>query len=135
VVAEEPSEPAEPGEISASERALETSASEGVLDTAWEKVEADWEDDDVHQKFVALCDTLGRLDEAGARYRAIAAEDESRAARAEKSIKMVIARAMIGLQAMQSEPTDRPRKIIYGVGLLVAATLLIVTLLAWTGAF
>ncbi|MBW2460321.1 MAG: hypothetical protein JRH11_01660, partial [Deltaproteobacteria bacterium] len=41
------------------------------IDVAWNEVEGAWDDRDAHKRFVALCQSLGRLPEAGRRYREV----------------------------------------------------------------
>lgn len=58
---------------------------------AWSRVEAAWEDDDEHRRFVALCVALERLPEAGQRYRKIRDRDATRKDEAQRRIDQLIA--------------------------------------------
>jgi hypothetical protein len=85
-----------------------------ALDAAWASVQAHWDDDAAHKRFVALAMTLDRLPEAGRRYRAEreraeAAGDEARAASARKRIDALLAAATQRMLATRTAP-DAPRR-------------------------
>ncbi len=103
------------------------------LDTAWERVEGSWTDDELHRKFLALCETLGRLDEAGRRYRAVRDTDPSRRESAETRIDQLLTRAMSSLELTRSEPSARPRRILNFFAAFVAVGLLATALYFWLG--
>ncbi|MAQ14876.1 MAG: hypothetical protein CMN30_08780 [Sandaracinus sp.] len=96
--------------------------SEEPLEVAWERVEAEWAEDEAHLRFISLCQVLGRLDEAGARYRAVREADPERADEAARRIDQVVARALATLHAQRVEtPPKRNRRLL----LLVAIGLFI----------
>jgi hypothetical protein len=74
---------------------------------AWAELQAHWDEDRAHRKFIAFCAAQGALSEAGKRYRAVRDGDESRAADAKKRIDAVLASAM---QSMEGLRTARPRR-------------------------
>ena len=84
--------------------APEPSSSEDPIETAWAAVEADWESADAHKKFLALCDSLDRLAEAGKRYRAAKEKDASRRAGADKHIEQLLGLAMKRVRVDKVEP-------------------------------
>jgi len=104
------------------------------LEAAWRRAEEAWDDDEVHRKFVALCVALGRLEVAGRRYRTIRDTDPARRAVAEQRIEWVIAQAMATLELTKTDPDPRPRRRLFWVALLVAATLVGAALWVWLDA-
>ena len=84
------------------------------------RVLAGWANDDRHATFINLCDALGRLDDAGARYRDVAHSTPERALDAQRYIGRVIARALVKLQVHRAPPSPKPRR-----ALLLAAALLV----------
>lgn len=103
------------------------------LDTAWERVERSWTDEALHRKFLALCEALGRLDEAGRRYGAVRDTDPSRRESAVAHIEQLITRAMSSLEFTRSEPSARPRRILNVFAVVVAVALLATALYFWLG--
>ena len=81
------------------------------LDEAWARVEERWDDREAHRKFVGLCSTLGRLPEAGRRYREVRDNhpDPERRAEAERHIDRLLGFAMQSLEVMRTEPPRRAR--------------------------
>ncbi len=107
---------------------------EETLETAWQKAEEAWDDDEAHRKFVALCVAFGRLEVAGGRYRAIRDSDPQRRAAAEERIEWVLAQAMATLELTKSEPDPRPKRRLLWVALVVAAALVGTALWVWLDA-
>ena len=92
-------------------------------------MEADWGDEEAHRRFIGLCDVMGRLDEAGARYRTVREGDPARAEEAGRRIDQVVARALVTLQAERSEPTEgAPRWLLW---LAVALSLGVIAFTMW----
>ena len=80
------------------------------IDEAWERVEADWGDQDSHRRFVAVCVALNRLPEAGKRYRVVREADPARREDAEKRIDGLIALAAQQLQDTRVIPAGDEHK-------------------------
>ena len=69
------------------------------IDEAWGQVEADWGSEEAHRRFIAMCAALGRLPEAGRRYRQVRADDPARSEDASRHIDALIAMATQQLEA------------------------------------
>ncbi|HEY6879220.1 MAG TPA: hypothetical protein VI299_14440 [Polyangiales bacterium] len=80
-------------------------SSEATIEAAWEALEASWNDDAAHRRFVALCSARGSLAEAGARSRAVAEGDPARRERAKRQVAAVMAAALVLLE--QSRPPTK----------------------------
>jgi hypothetical protein len=95
------------------------------LREAWEKVDRAWDDPEAHRRFLALCRALGRLPEAGRRYREVREADPSRAASAEAQIDALLAAAMIEMQAHRAPPpAASARRWLTGAALVLLLALL-----------
>ena len=70
------------------------------IEEAWATVEAAWGDDDAHRRFLGVCMALGRLPEAGKRYRRVRESDPARAEVAAEQIDR-----LLGLATQQLEGT------------------------------
>lgn len=100
------------------------------VDRAWAEVLAAWGDDAAHKKLVALCAALGRLPEAGKRYREIRDSDPSRRAEAQKRIEQLLAAAMARLEVERAPRDDRSkRRLLFVVAL--ALMLAMIGAAAW----
>ncbi|MDH5493419.1 MAG: hypothetical protein OEY14_15810 [Myxococcales bacterium] len=82
-------------------------AEDPLLDEAWARLEAEWGAPQAHRRFVALCASLGRLAEAGARYRVVRMGDPERREQAEEGIEIVLEHAMRSLSQIRTEPSRR----------------------------
>lgn len=107
------------------------------IDTAWAQVQDRWGDDEAHARFLTLCVQLGRMPEAGRRYREVrerhaggTAEDEARAAEAQHRIDKLVGFAMANMMQQRTEPSTAPRRTLT----IVAAVLMLASILAatWT---
>lgn len=105
-----------------------------ALEAAWARAEAEWDDDDAHRKFIALCAGFGRLDAAGGRYRAVRESDPERAEVAKKQIDRIVAHAMATLQVTRTEPSERPRRSLLLAALVLMIGLLSIALWVWLDA-
>lgn len=105
-----------------------SSVADESLEEAWTLVEEGWEDDGAHKRFIALCDAVGRLDEAGARYRAVQESDEKRAPEAKRRIDQIVVRALATLQAQRLDPPDRPRRTLFWVAVFVFLAICLTTM-------
>ena len=93
-----------------------------AVEEGWARVEEAWDDDAAHRRFISLCATLGRLDEAGGRYRAIRdARDDPRADAAKKRIDQLFAVAMRSLEAHRTPPPEKrnTKLLFFAIGLFV----------------
>ena len=98
------------------------------LEEAWAQVQRRWDDDRVHQRFIAVCDAVGRLDEAGARYREVREQDPERATEAKRRIDQIVTRALATLQAQRVDPPKRPRRGLFWVSVLVFLAISLTTI-------
>ena len=82
--------------------------SDDPVEATWQEVLASFDDEAAHKKFLTLCAGLGRLGDAGARYRAIKdAPDDPRAAMASAQVERLLALAMQNLDGLKSPPPDK----------------------------
>ena len=70
------------------------------IDEAWATVEAAWADEEAHRRFLGICMALGRLPDAGSRYRQVRESDPARAEVAAEQIDR-----LLGLATQQLEGT------------------------------
>ncbi len=98
------------------------------LRTAWEAVESDWENDDAHKRFLALCAASERLAVAGRRYRRVLDTDPARAAGAERRMQTLLTLATEQLLRHKTPPAEKgtPRLTLVAIG--VAAVIIGMTL-------
>lgn len=103
---------------------IETPPEVDPLARAWSEIDAHWTDEARHEQALVIADTLDRLGDLGARYRA-AREDPERAALAEKFSKAILARALGRLRATPKTPEkNRLEWVFMGLSFaLVAAAL------------
>ena len=106
-----------------------------ALEAAWEKVLEEWDDDDSHRKLIALCQSFGRLDFAGSRYREIANDEgDERHLVAKKQIDRILAAAMATLETTKTEPSPAPRRKVLLFALLMATALILFAMWVYTEA-
>jgi hypothetical protein len=100
-----------------------------VVESAWQRVLREWEDEKAHKAFLMLCASTGQLAEAGRRYRDVRERDPERAEVAKAQIDRVLGLAMQSLSTLKTEPTQRSARtkmllIAMGVsGAMIAAAL------------
>lgn len=80
------------------------------IDEAWTRVEANWGDEAAHRRFVGVCVALGRLPEAGRRYREVRETDPARSEDAARRIDALIVLATQQLQDTRVAPTGLEHK-------------------------
>lgn len=97
---------------------------EETIEAAWTALTASWDKEDAHLKFLALCETLGRLDAAGLHYRKVAESDGPQAEEAKKRIDQIMAVAMSTIQALRKEPSRGARSLVLMLGVVLAVVLL-----------
>lgn len=90
-----------------SERALDGERAIDPVSEAWRAVEADWSSTEAHRRFLAVCDSLDRLAEAGRRYRIVKETDPNRRAAAEARIEELLGLAMKRVRLDRTEPSQR----------------------------
>ena len=96
---------------------------------AWQKVEAAWDDDDAHRRFVALCESQGLLGEAGRLYRAVRDTDPARSAAAKKRIDYVLAAALRTMEVTRTTPAAA-KSVVRTVSIVVALSVVALALMA-----
>lgn len=102
------------------------------IDAAWRQLEAQWDDEAAHKKFLALCAASDRLAEAGRRYREVSEGDPARADVAAAQIDRLLGLAMQNLQALKTEPNPRSGKtVMFLIALGVSLALVVTALGAW----
>jgi len=105
-----------------------------ALEAAWAKVEESWDDPTAHDKLVALCASLGRLEFAGRRYREVRERDPERAARAQQSIDRIVALAMQTLELHRDPAPPSPKRILLPVAFLLVTALVGTAIWVWLDA-
>lgn len=82
-----------------------------ALEAAWGKLLEDFADEDAHRRFQALASTLGKLPEAGARYRKVRDDDADPAKKevARRQIERLLGLAMQSL-AVEKSPPRKPQQ-------------------------
>ena len=80
------------------------------IDEAWTRVESNWGDEGAHRRFVGVCVALGRLPEAGKRYRRIRDVDPARSEEAARHIDRLIALATQQLEDTRVVPATTEHK-------------------------
>ncbi len=105
---------------------------EDPVEAAWQHVLEHWKEEAAHEAFLALCADLGRLAEAGRRYRAVMdqSDDPERAAEASSYVDRVLG---LAVTLMRSERSDASRFVRRGkLVLYLLATLFFLATGAWT---
>lgn len=106
------------------------------IETAWQTLVADWDDEGAHKKFLALCQATDQLGEAGRRYRAVKDANDARAERAQAQIDQVLGLAMQNLADLKTEPPPkRTKSIMFLVAFAVSASIIIGSLWAMLRSF
>ena len=102
------------------------------VEAAWQHVLEHWEEEAAHEAFLALCADLGRLGDAGRRYRAVqeTSDDPERVADARRYVDRVLG---LAVTLMQAERSDASRLVRQGkLVLYLLATLFFLATGAWT---
>jgi uncharacterized protein YfiM (DUF2279 family) len=92
-----------------------TGGDEAPYERAWQEVEAHWEDDEVHRRFLALCSATGALAEAGRRYRTVSERDPARRARAQARLDAVLGAAFATLDLARPAKVRRRSRLFWAV--------------------
>lgn len=99
------------------------------MELAWTGVTRAWESDAVHERFLSLCASLDRLDDAGRRYRGVReGADPGRRAEAERRIEALLGLAMQRLRVERTE--KRPRGPFLLVAIILSLSITICALFA-----
>jgi hypothetical protein len=98
-----------------------------ALDGLWAKVEADWENDAAHARFLDQAAVLGTLDIAAARYRQRLKKDADPRAQAALDRAVRLALEIQGVQAPDPGLSKLARLIKF-TGILIAVGLFVATL-------
>ena len=85
------------------------------FDRAFAEVEAHWDQEAAHRKFIAFCRVQGALAEAGRRYRAVRDGDPTRREAACRWIDAVLAAAMQNMEVLRTEKPRRSKKLTWVV--------------------
>ena len=97
------------------------------METAWQKVLQEWDDDAAHKQFLVLCSTTGQLAEAGKRYRKVRDEEPERSEAAAKRIDAVLGMAMQNMDIIRS-PEPKGRSWTFWAAALVSGGLILFAL-------
>lgn len=111
------------------EREVAPPGAEDAVEAAWTEVESHWGSAEAHKRFLVLADSLGRLAEAGRRYRDVKERDPARRADAEKRIEELLGFAMARVRVDKVEP-GKARSRIEWVALGVSLVLIVAALRA-----
>jgi hypothetical protein len=79
----------------------------GPIEEAWARLEAQWEDDEAHRRFIGLCVAMDQLPEAGRHYRQVR---ESDAARAEEAAQRIESLLVLATQQLTDTRSRVPPK-------------------------
>jgi hypothetical protein len=90
-----------------------TEGQRALIDAAWSKLQADWQSEDAHRRFVALCATHGALGEAGTRYRRAREADPNLNADVERRLNAVMAAALEQLTSMRTRPREPGKRVMW----------------------
>lgn len=101
------------------------------IDQAWQQVEDHWQDPQAHAAFLALCVELGRMPEAGRRYREVRDHDPERSDEARRRIDELLSLATQSLQLARTRtPPAAQHKRLFWVALGVSISMVLFAL--WT---
>lgn len=96
------------------------------LDEAFAALLADFDNDELHKRFLALAQATGRLPDAGRRYRELKDAEPARAAAVQKRLDALLAVALADLAQRRPVRDDRPKQRLFwvalGVALFIAAS-------------
>lgn len=96
------------------------------IERAWEEVDRSWEDEALHARLLEVGRSVGRLGEVGRRYREVRERNPDRAAVAGRQIDRIVGIAMSGLVPSPPDEQRVTRRIVVGVGIVVALVLVMI---------
>lgn len=109
-------------------------AAENAFEAAWTRALTDFSDDDAHRQFLAVAQSLGKLPEAGRRYRLELenAQDDTRRAQAQAQIDRLLILAMSTMGALKAPPDSGRTRVMlmWGAFALMLVLILGVTFVA-----
>jgi len=108
-------------------------ANEAAIEVAWQKVEAEWEDEDAHKRFVGLAASLDALPLAGARYRRVRDTDEARSKRAQAGMDKILQVAVSRMELSRSPVQKPPRVALFLIAASLSLGMMAVALWAYLG--
>jgi len=85
-------------------------AERALIESAWDRLQADWQSDEAHRRFISLCALHGALSEAGRRYRDASAADPSLSTDVERRLKAVMAAALEQLTSARTKRRDPSKR-------------------------
>jgi hypothetical protein len=100
------------------------------FEVAWREVEAHWDEDLHHRRFIALCAAQQALQEAGRRYRKVRDTDPNRREEAGRRIDAVLTAALQRIQATRTEPKPHAARRITWVAFGLSAFFIVYALLS-----
>ena len=80
---------------------------DAAVESAWRELEAAWQDDAAHRRFIAFCSVHGQLAEAGRRYRQVRDGDPVRSADATRRLSAILGAAFATLDATRVQRARR----------------------------
>jgi hypothetical protein len=83
------------------------------VEAAWRKLEADWDHEEAHRRFISFCAQHGVLDQAGRRYRAVRDTDASRSQNAAMRLNAVTLAAIEQLSLARAARPPKPRRLMW----------------------
>jgi hypothetical protein len=90
-----------------------TEGERALIDAAWNKLQADWQSDEAHRRFIALCAAHGALGEAGSRYRSAREADPNREVDVERRLNAVMAAALEQLTSARTERREPHKRVMW----------------------
>jgi hypothetical protein len=89
------------------------SEQQSMVTAAFRALERDWQSDDAHRRFIALCAAQGALGEAGRCYRGVRDGDPARSDDAARRLQQVTAAALEQLAQARSARPARGRRLMW----------------------
>lgn len=99
-----------------------------ALTDAWAQLLDNWDDQDAHRRFVALCQTLGALAYAGGQYRSVCEQRDEREPMARRQIDAVVAAAALELMNFKTPSETRRNPLPLIIALIVSSSFVVYTL-------
>lgn len=99
-----------------------------AIEAEWQRVAGAWDEPAAHRRFLVLCQSLGRLDQAGRRYREVRDREPERRADAERRLDEILALAMQSLAALKTEPPPKRPLWLVLLAALVGGAIVVVSL-------
>jgi hypothetical protein len=116
---------------------------EDPIDVAWQQVLGSWGEEAAHKRFIALAQSLGRLGDAGRRYREVRESPEGdgpyrdltdRREIAKKRIDEILGVAMVAMAATKTPPPSKKHPKLTFLAIGVCAGMVLFALWAYLSA-